>query len=69
MNTKTMFDIYGKEYKSFWSNVHNFYPNMPIVYYEVLVDFMDYFYDNQRPLQENMRMAYEYVVRHQKDYD
>ena len=69
MNTVTLTELYGKEFRDFWKKTHETYPDMPIVYYEIMVDFMDYFYDEQRSLQENMRLAYNYVKEHEYDYD
>lgn len=65
----TMFDIYGINFKVFWDEVEKSHTDMPQVYYEVYVDFMEDVYDEKRSLKENVRMAYEYIVVHQNDYD
>ena len=69
MRSVTLFELYGSQFQLFWEKVELVHPDIPQAYYEVYVDFMDDIYDDRLPLEDNVEMAYRYILNHQNDYD
>ena len=65
----TCIDLTG--FRPFWDKFREKFSDFPLkeIYYEVLIDFTDFVYDDGKSEEENLHEAKQYLTKHRDDYE